>query len=80
MAKISSRLLIMILWIPCAVGAAEPVLTVDSNDSPLVIYGKLDGQTTAFGRNVRLTVTGGDAKELLLLPSEVKRIGDDSVA
>jgi hypothetical protein len=72
------RLLIMICSIPCAAGASGIVLGVDPGDNPLVIVGKLDGQTTAFAGNVRLTATGGDVKELLMLPSGVKLTGDDS--
>ncbi|MEN6373489.1 MAG: hypothetical protein ABFD75_01745 [Smithella sp.] len=80
MGKTLWWLLIVIIWIPgVSAGAAEPVLTVDPDDSPLVIHGKLDGQTTTFGGSVRLTVTGGDIKEVLLLASGVKQVGDDSV-
>ena len=79
MGKIPLWLLMMLLWMGGAAGAAEPVLTVDPGDSPLVIYGKLDGQTTAFGGDVRLTATGDDVKELLMLPSGMKGVGDDNV-
>jgi hypothetical protein len=79
MRNVSSWLVIMALGMPGAAGASPPVLEVDPGDNPLAIYGKLDGQTTAFGGNVRLTVTGSDVKELLLLSSGMKRVGDDSV-
>jgi hypothetical protein len=72
-------ILILIASIPCAARASKTVLSVDPGDTPLVIYGKLDGQTTAFAGNVRLTAKGDDVKELLLLPSGVKQTGDSSV-
>lgn len=79
MRNVASWFVIMALGMPGAAGASEPVLRVDPGDNPLAIHGKLDGQTTAFGGNVRLTVTGSDVKELLLLPSGVKGVGEDSV-
>lgn len=45
-------------------------LTVASEDNPLLIRGRLDGQTSSFSGNVRLTVTGGDASDLRLLASD----------
>ncbi|MFN8494696.1 MAG: hypothetical protein U0350_44250 [Caldilineaceae bacterium] len=51
--------------------AAGLVLSVDPADSPLQIQGILDGQTTAFSGNVRLTVTGGDAPRIQFLASDL---------
>ncbi|NET44149.1 hypothetical protein [Okeania sp. SIO2B3] len=60
--------------------AAElPRLTVDEGDTPLVIKGTLDKDTTSFSGNVRLTVTGGEIKDLQLLPSDLNNTDDDSV-
>ncbi|MCL4264729.1 MAG: hypothetical protein KJ069_16015 [Anaerolineae bacterium] len=50
---------------------ATPTLTVATEDSPLIIQGRLDGQTSSFSGNVRLTVTGSDAAALLLLASDL---------
>lgn len=47
-------------------------LTVAGEDNPLVIRERLDGQTNSFSGNVRLTVTGGDAADLRLLPSDLQ--------
>ena len=67
------------LWIPGQATAEEPVLTVAPGDNPLVIRGTLDGQTTAFGGNVRLTVTVSDVTELRFLPSDAHHVSDTSV-
>jgi len=64
---------------PSLAAAGGPVLGVDTGDTPLVIHGTLDGQTTAFSGNVRLTVTGGDAQELRLLPTDLHHASDASV-
>jgi len=86
MRKVSVWLIIVVatlslaLWIPDRVIAEEPVLTVAPGDSPLVIRGTLDGQTTAFSGNVRLTVTISDVTELRFLPSDVHHAGDTTVA
>ncbi len=53
------------------VHAAGLVLSVDPADSPFQIQGLLDGQTTAFSGNVRLTVTGGDAPQVRFLASDL---------
>jgi len=47
-------------------------LTVDPNDTPLRISGILDGQTTSFTSNVRLTVTGGDVDKVQFLASDLQ--------
>ncbi len=63
-----------------AAAAEGPVLDVDPNDTPLVIRGVLDEQTTAFSANVRLTVTGGDAEELWLMPTDLQHQENTTVA
>lgn len=50
-------------------------LTVAERDNPLIIRGKLDGESNSFSRNVRLTATGGDATELRLLASDLQLEG-----
>ena len=60
--------------------AAElPRLTVDKGDTPLVITGTLDKETTSFSGNVRLTVTGGEVKDLQVLASDLSNTNDASV-
>ncbi len=60
--------------------AAElPRLTVDKGDTPLVIKGTLDKETTSFSGNVRLTVIGGEIKDLQMLPSDLSNTNDASV-
>ena len=60
--------------------AAElPHLTVDKGDNPLVIKGTLDKETASLSGNVRLTVTGGEIKDLQLLPSDLSNTDDASV-
>ncbi len=49
----------------------EPHLSVAPDDSPLVILGTLDGETSAFSGHVRLSVTGGDVTELRMLASDL---------
>lgn len=51
--------------------AESDVLTVDPNDTPLRISGILDGLTTSFSGNVRLTVTGSDVDKLQFLASDL---------
>lgn len=46
-------------------------LTVDPNDSPLIITGQLNGTPASFKDSVRLTYTGEDATELIVLPSDL---------
>lgn len=60
--------------------AAElPRVTVDSGDTPLIIKGTLDKKTTSFSGNVRLTVIGGEIKNLQILASDLSNINDTSV-
>jgi len=61
---------------PDLVMAEGPVIHIDASDTPLVIHGTLDGRTTAFSGNVRLTITGGDADELQLLPADLHHTND----
>lgn len=56
---------------PTVAQNATPTLTVATEDSPLIIQGRLDGQTSSFSGNIRLTVTGSDATDLLLLASDL---------
>lgn len=72
-------LLSLVLWIPSQVTAQELALRVDPGDTPLVIRGTLDVQTTTFSGNVRLTVTGGDVNEVRLLPSDLRHTDVASV-
>jgi hypothetical protein len=55
--------------------AAQPI-SIDPADSPLVIEARLDEKTTSFTRNVRLTATAADVAELVLLASDLTRVGD----
>jgi hypothetical protein len=55
------------------------ILTVAAEDNPLVIRGRLDGQTNSFSGNVRLTVTGGDATDLRLLASDLQHDGQSTL-
>jgi hypothetical protein len=55
--------------------AAHPI-SVDPRDAPLLVQGTLDEKTTSFSRNVRLTATGADVAELVLLASDLKREND----
>lgn len=49
----------------------EPDLSVAPDDSPLIIQGTLDGETSAFSGHVRLSVTGGDVTQLRMLASDL---------
>ncbi len=62
-----------------AVADERPLLSTDPGDTPLVIRGTLDKQTTSFGGNVRLTITGGKAETLRLLPSDMRHSIDAGV-
>ena len=60
--------------------AAElPRLIVDKGDTPLIIKGTLDKETTSFSGNLRLTVMRGEIKDLQLLASDLSKINDASV-
>ena len=54
-------------------------LMVDEGDTPLVIKGTLDNETTSFSGNVRLTAMGGEINELQLLPSDLSNTDDSRV-
>lgn len=75
----TAGLIWLILGLHGQAAATNLVLTVDPADTPLVITGLLDGQTTTFHGNVRLTVTGGDVNELQFLPSDLQHASDVSV-
>lgn len=59
------------VYLAIAVQAAGLVLTVDPADSPLRIHGILDGQTSSFSGNLRLTITGVDTRQVDLLASDL---------
>ena len=52
------------VYLAIAAQAAGLLLTVDPADSPLRIHGILDGQTSSFSGNVRLTITGVDIAQV----------------
>ena len=60
------------------VAAQDRKLLVDPDDRPLEIEGVLEDGNTTFSRNVRLTVTGGDAQEVFLLAPDLRKEGDPS--
>ncbi len=56
--------------------SAPPLsLSVAERDNPLIIRGKLNGDTNSFSGNVRLTVAGGDVDALRLLASDLQLEG-----
>jgi hypothetical protein len=63
--------LILSLGLAGLARAAGPTLSVDPDDTPLVIRGTLAEKSATFSGNVRLTATGGDAETLQLLPSDL---------
>ncbi|MBK8985330.1 MAG: hypothetical protein IPM39_04490 [Chloroflexi bacterium] len=77
---ISLIFLLLLVVIPAAFAQESTptlTLTVAGEDNPLIIRGRLDGQTNSFSGNVRLTVSGGDAADLRLLASDLQH---DSLA
>ena len=67
--------IVLLIFIPSAFAQeTSPTLTLTAatEDNPLIIRGRLDGQTNSFNGNVRLTVAGGDAAELRLLASDLQ--------
>jgi hypothetical protein len=70
-------LLLLVTTFPARAQSPTPTrtLTVAGEDNPLIIHGRLDGQTSSFSGNVRLTLAGGDTEELLLLSSALKHNG-----
>lgn len=70
-------LICLILYFPVLPTLAQDTgstltMTVVGEDNPLIIPGSLDGKTSSFSGNVRLTVTGGDASDLRLLASDLQ--------
>lgn len=59
--------------------AQSPSLRIDPHDTPLVISGVMNGQTTSFSGNVRLTISEGNSQEVLLLPSDLRCNSDPNV-
>lgn len=71
-------LLCLLLWlvVPAVLAqeteTAVPTITVAPADTPLIIQGRLDGQTSSFSGSLRLTASGGDVAELRLLASDLQ--------
>lgn len=81
LAVLPILLLALSLCTPRAAAQEEetPDLVVDPGDERLVIRGVLDGQTTSFSGNVRLTVVGSDAEELRLLADDLEHAEDETL-
>lgn len=76
--RFKSIVFLFILSFSCLLVIATPPahaagvrLQADPKDNPLVIFGILDGQTTAFSGTIRLTAIGGDVSDLQLLASDL---------
>jgi hypothetical protein len=54
-------------------------LVVDPHDDPLEINEVLDGQTTSFGGNIRLTLSAANNLEVLVLPSDLRCSTDPNI-
>ncbi len=80
----SARLLLILpiivfgFW-PRLAQAQSLGLSVDPTDSPLIIRGKLSGQTASFFGNIRLTASGLAATDLQLLAPDLQLDSDPSV-
>jgi len=71
--------LFFLLFHPARAQTPQLKLSVSPADNPLVIRGALDGSPGTFSGNIRLTVSGGDASELLLLAQDLQHGSDSEI-
>jgi hypothetical protein len=78
MNQLLSIILALTLILNAQVSQTGLRLEIDPADNPLNIKGQI-GEANAFVGNVRLTARGGDIKDFLFLPSDLKRVNGNEV-